>query len=104
MEEAHATGAAQLGAAASAGDRAATGCASCLEEAWHWGFDLEAWRAHLGPFTWPEVLRQWAVAAGAFSEKNSNDSELKLKKMLKILKIINKKVLKTFLKHFLDKS
>ena len=64
MEEAHATGAAQAGVAASAAERGATGCASCLEEAWHWGFELDCWRAHLGPLTWPEILRQWATAAG----------------------------------------
>ena len=64
MEEAHATGAAQAGVAASAAERGATGCASCLEEAWHWGFELDCWRAHLGPLTWPEILRQWAIAAG----------------------------------------
>ena len=64
MEEAHAMGAAQAGVAVSAAERSATGCASCLEEAWHWGFELDCWRAHLGPLTWPEVLRQWAIAAG----------------------------------------
>jgi len=64
MEEAHATGAAQAGVAVSAAERGATGCASCLEEAWHWGFELDCWRAHLGPLTWPEILRQWAIAAG----------------------------------------
>ena len=36
-----------------------------LEEAWGWGFDVDAWRAHLGPLTWPEVLRQVAIISGA---------------------------------------
>ena len=35
-----------------------------LEEAWAWGFDVDAWRAHLSSTTWPEVLRQLAIAAG----------------------------------------
>lgn len=26
---------------------------------------MDAWRAHLGPLTWPEVLRQVAIIAGA---------------------------------------
>jgi len=26
-----------------------------LEEAWAWGFDVSAWRAHLGALTWPEA-------------------------------------------------
>lgn len=35
-----------------------------LDDAWAWGFDVDAWRAHLTPLTWPEVLRQFAIAAG----------------------------------------
>uniref|UniRef100_A0A1D1ZYU9 Homeobox domain-containing protein n=2 Tax=Auxenochlorella protothecoides TaxID=3075 RepID=A0A1D1ZYU9_AUXPR len=38
--------------------------ARLLEEAWAWGFDPDAWRAHLGAATWPEVARQLATAAG----------------------------------------
>lgn len=35
-----------------------------LEEAWAWGFDVDAWRAHLNALTWPEVAREVAIAAG----------------------------------------
>lgn len=46
-------------------DRSIVGCALLLEEAWSWGYDVDVWRAHLNPLTWPEVLRQYAVVAGA---------------------------------------
>ena len=62
MEEAYLTNSATV--ATGFTDRAATACAATLDEAWAWGFDVDAWRAHLGPATWPEVLRQFAVAAG----------------------------------------
>lgn len=39
-------------------------CATRLEEAWAWGFDVDAWRAHIGPLTWTEVLRQLAIVWG----------------------------------------
>jgi len=35
-----------------------------LNEGWAWGLDNEAWRAHLNPLTWPEVLRQVATMCG----------------------------------------
>ena len=35
-----------------------------LEEAWAWGFDVDSWRAHLNPMTWPEIAREMAIAAG----------------------------------------
>ena len=35
-----------------------------LLESWAWGFDTEAWRAHLSTLTWPEVLRQVGLACG----------------------------------------
>ena len=38
--------------------------AAALEEAWAWGFDVDAWRAHLNVLSWPEVLRQTAIALG----------------------------------------
>lgn len=38
-------------------------------EAWAWGFDPSTWRAHLNPLTWPEVLRQFAIAAGEGPER-----------------------------------
>ncbi len=28
------------------------------------GFDIDSWRAHLNPLTWPEVARQVAITAG----------------------------------------
>ena len=46
-------------------DRALATSAGHLEAAWAWGFDPDAWRAHLGPHTWPEVLRQVGLACGA---------------------------------------
>lgn len=46
-------------------DRALVAAAQRLEEAWAWGLDPDLWRAHLGPSTWPEVLRQQALASGA---------------------------------------
>ncbi len=45
-------------------DRGVLSSARHLDEAWAWGFDVDAWRAHLGVLTWPEVLRQVAVALG----------------------------------------
>lgn len=45
-------------------DRSVVGSARRLEEAWAWGYDVDAWRAHLNMLTWPEVLRQMAVVAG----------------------------------------
>lgn len=45
-------------------DRAITAAAVSLDEAWAWGFDPAVWRAHLGPATWPEVLRQIAISLG----------------------------------------
>jgi hypothetical protein len=38
-----------------AADRSVAQIASYLEEAWAWGFDVDIWRAHLNPLTWPEV-------------------------------------------------
>jgi hypothetical protein len=38
--------------------------ASLVTEAATWGFDISTWRAHLNEITWPEVLRQLAIAAG----------------------------------------
>jgi hypothetical protein len=46
-------------------DRTLVAAAQRLEEAWAWGLDPDLWRAHLGPCTWPEVLRQHALASGA---------------------------------------
>ncbi|KAK9816480.1 hypothetical protein WJX72_000803 [[Myrmecia] bisecta] len=65
MEESHATGATQGGGGPlNFMDRAVVHCASMLEEAWAWGFDVDVWRAHLNPLTWPEVLREFAIATG----------------------------------------
>eukprot|EP00963_Diacronema_lutheri_P000373 scaffold24_cov341-Pavlova_lutheri.AAC.62 len=43
---------------------ASAASAALLEEVWAWGFDLDTWRAHLNGLTWPEVMRQLAIAAG----------------------------------------
>jgi len=45
-------------------DRAVVRAASTLDEAVSRGFDVDAWRAHLNQFTWPEVLRQIGISAG----------------------------------------
>ncbi|GAB4814610.1 hypothetical protein N2152v2_001656 [Parachlorella kessleri] len=58
-EEAHAAGALQHPA-----DPGQAAAAQMLEEGWAWGFDVDAWRAHLNALTWPEVARQLAIAAG----------------------------------------
>ncbi len=67
MEEAHLANSATV--ATGFTDRAATACAGTLDEAWAWGFDVDAWRAHLGPATWPEVLRQFAIASGVLAAR-----------------------------------
>ena len=36
-------------------DRAMISSAHMLEGCWGWGFDMDAWRAHLNALTWPEV-------------------------------------------------
>lgn len=43
---------------------ASVASAALLDEVWAWGFDLDSWRAHLNGLTWPEVMRQLAIAAG----------------------------------------
>ncbi|KAG1674622.1 hypothetical protein FOA52_001871 [Chlamydomonas sp. UWO 241] len=65
MEEAHAAGAALPCGPGNFLDRALSFYANMLEEAWGWGFDIDAWRAHLAHTTWPEVLRQVAIMSGA---------------------------------------
>lgn len=35
-----------------------------MEQAFAWGFDICEWKKHLSPQTWPEILRQFALAAG----------------------------------------
>eukprot|EP00878_Enallax_costatus_P022608 GHUV01024000.1.p1 GENE.GHUV01024000.1~~GHUV01024000.1.p1 ORF type:complete len:306 (+),score=71.75 GHUV01024000.1:717-1634(+) len=64
MEEAHATGVLQS-PQPHLMDKALVTAAQRLEAAWAWGLDPDLWRAHLGPLTWPEVLRQTAIAGGA---------------------------------------
>lgn len=45
----------QGGAVGNYADRAVVNSATRLEEAWAWGYDVDAWRAHLNAMTWPEV-------------------------------------------------
>ena len=52
--EQHDAGVQAAGANATA-DRSVAQSAAYLEEAWAWGFDVDVWRAHLNPLTWPEV-------------------------------------------------
>ena len=33
-------------------------------QAFAWGFDIREWHRHLNPLTWPDFLRQFALAAG----------------------------------------
>ncbi|GMH42842.1 hypothetical protein BSKO_10761 [Bryopsis sp. KO-2023] len=61
MEEAHISGTEKV---ASHIDKATLSSAQTLEEAWAWGFDVDIWRAHLNAVTWPEILRQFCIAAG----------------------------------------
>ncbi|KAL8267692.1 hypothetical protein R6Q59_001490 [Mikania micrantha] len=35
-----------------------------VEGAFAWGFDICSWQRHLNPLTWPEILRQFALASG----------------------------------------
>ncbi|KAL7102846.1 hypothetical protein ACP275_08G144100 [Erythranthe tilingii] len=35
-----------------------------VEGAYLWGFDIHSWQKHLNPLTWPEILRQFSLAAG----------------------------------------
>ncbi|KAJ3670695.1 hypothetical protein LUZ60_008121 [Juncus effusus] len=35
-----------------------------VEGAYAWGFSIRNWQTHLGFLTWPEILRQFALAAG----------------------------------------
>lgn len=34
-----------------------------VEGAYKWGFDIHNWKEQLGPLSWPEVLRQFALSA-----------------------------------------
>ena len=58
-------------------DRAVVSSAALLEEAWAWGFDVDAWRAHVGLATWPEVLRQMAIVGRAGSTRPRSLRETK---------------------------
>jgi hypothetical protein len=60
-------------------DKAIVNCASMLEEAWAWGFDVDSWRAHLNPLTWPEVVRQMAIVWGLGPQKPKPKKEIKPK-------------------------
>ncbi|KAL2650700.1 hypothetical protein R1flu_018828 [Riccia fluitans] len=35
-----------------------------VESAYEWGFDIRYWSQHASPLTWPEILRQFALATG----------------------------------------
>ncbi|XP_047308886.1 homeobox-DDT domain protein RLT1-like isoform X2 [Impatiens glandulifera] len=35
-----------------------------VDGAYKWGFDIRDWKKHLGPMSWPEILRQFALSAG----------------------------------------
>lgn len=53
--------------------------ASILDEAWGWGFDVDVWRAHINALTWPEILRQLAIAAGRGPRKPKPGRDIKPK-------------------------
>lgn len=53
--------------------------ASILDEAWGWGFDVDVWRAHINALTWPEILRQLAIAAGRGPRKSKPGRDIKPK-------------------------
>ena len=69
----------QSGSAINFLDRAIVNCATVLEEAWAWGFDVDVWRAHVNPLTWPEVLRQMAIAWGLGAKRPKPKKEVKPK-------------------------
>lgn len=69
----------QSGSAINFLDKAIVSCATRLEEAWAWGFDVDAWRAHIGPLTWPEVLRQQAIVWGLGPKRPKPKKEVKPK-------------------------
>ncbi|XP_024517144.1 homeobox-DDT domain protein RLT1 isoform X2 [Selaginella moellendorffii] len=61
--------AAQAAASGTAGSQhaiavAAGGHPQIVEAAYTWGFDIQEWGQHMSPLTWPEILRQFALAAG----------------------------------------
>ncbi|CAK9859021.1 unnamed protein product, partial [Sphagnum jensenii] len=43
---------------------AAGGHPQLVESAYAWGFDIREWGKHVNGLTWPEILRQFALAAG----------------------------------------
>lgn len=64
-EEAYASGVLTAGGNVNFSDRAVLTSAQRLVESWAWGLDVDVWRAHVNLLTWPEVLRQVALACGA---------------------------------------
>ena len=60
-------------------DKAIVSCASMLEEAQSWGFDIDTWRAHLNHITWPEILRQLAILWGLGPKRPKEKKELRPK-------------------------
>lgn len=40
------------------------GHSQLVEAAFAWGYDYREWSRHLNPSTWPEILRQFSLAAG----------------------------------------
>lgn len=69
----------QSGATINFLDKAIVNCASMLEEAWKWGFDVDVWRAHLNYATWPEILRQLAILWGLGPKRPKPKRELRPK-------------------------
>lgn len=69
----------QSGSAINFLDRAIVSCATRLEEAWAWGFDVDSWRGHIGPLTWPEILRQMAIVWGMGPKRPKPKKEVKPK-------------------------
>lgn len=53
--------------------------AQLLEEAWEWGVDVDLWRAHLNPLTWPEVMRQFGIVAGVGGKRPRPKKDIKPK-------------------------
>ncbi|KAJ8484020.1 hypothetical protein OPV22_016505 [Ensete ventricosum] len=64
IEDVARTPASTLGASQSSTVNAGGGHPQIIEGAYAWGFNIRGWQRHLNYLTWPEILRQFALAAG----------------------------------------
>ncbi|CAL9187124.1 unnamed protein product [Musa hybrid cultivar] len=64
IEDVARTPASTLGASQSSTVNPGGGHPQIIEGAYAWGFNIRGWQRHLNYLTWPEILRQFALAAG----------------------------------------